>query len=180
MSGARRAGPAAVVKPQVLLPQRRVRHEHGWARWTRSPAFAARRAVKTNAYQLRIGTGRTDKKKRRMRHPARADANDSQPLFQVFGTQLSVAQNALQDLRMEDFLGVKRNRNPFACGILVNQVAAALPTQCESSSLQYAGNLAGCEAWQFRHQTATSTVERLTDTAWGISSPPAMRSSRCN
>ena len=115
-----------------------------------------------------------------MGHPARADAIDSQQLLQVFGTQLSVAQNALQDLRVEDFLGVKRMRNPLACGILVHLVAAALPGQCESSSLQYGGNLTGCEAWQLRHQTATSTVDRLKETWCGISSPLARRSSRCN
>jgi hypothetical protein len=79
------------------------------------------------------------------------DANDSQQLFQVCGTQLSVAHNALQDLRVQDFRGVKRNCNPFACRILVNLVAAALPGQLESNSLQYGDNLAGCEAWQLRH-----------------------------
>jgi hypothetical protein len=78
------------------------------------------------------------------------------------------------------FRGVIRHRNPFAVGILVNLVAAALAGQCESDSLQHGDNLAGCEAWQLRHQTAISTVDRLTDAASGISSPSAKRSSMCN
>jgi len=58
-----------------------------------------------------------------------ADAVDSKQLFQVLRTQIGVEQDALQNFRVQNFRGVKRNRSPFACGILVNLVAAALPGQ---------------------------------------------------
>jgi hypothetical protein len=111
---------------------------------------------------------------------ASVEPTDSQQFFQVCGIQLGVQQNALQNLRVQCFRCVIRNRNPSPCGILVNLVAAALPGQRESNSLQDSDNLAGCEARQSWHQRAISTVERLTDTGWGISSPAARRSSTCN
>ncbi len=49
----------------------------------------------------------------------------------------------------------------------------------KNPAFQYGTNFAGGEAWELGHQTAISTVERLTET-WGISSPPASRSSMCN
>ena len=47
-------------------------------------------------------------------------------VFQIFGTQARISHDAFQDLRVENFRGVKWNGGPFAFGILVDHVAAAL------------------------------------------------------
>jgi hypothetical protein len=46
--------------------------------------------------------------------------------FQVFGTQARIPHDALQDFGMEDFRAMEWNGCPFAFGIFVDHVAAAL------------------------------------------------------
>lgn len=103
----------------------------------------------------------------------------SEELLQIFRGEIRVTENALEDFGMKSLGGVKRNGDALAGGVFVNHVAAALPGQRKSRLLQYGDDLAGREARKFGHQTATSTVERLTETRSGTSSPLARRSSMC-
>lgn len=76
---------------------------------------------------------------------------DSQQFFQVLSADLSIAQDAFQNLGVEDLRGVIWNRGPFACGIPLNLVAATLPSQGKSKPFLHRGHLAGCDAGQLRH-----------------------------
>jgi hypothetical protein len=59
----------------------------------------------------------------------------SEKLFKILGTDPSVLQDALEDLRMEDLRSVKGNRDALAGCVLLNDVAAALSRKEESGSL---------------------------------------------
>ena len=49
-----------------------------------------------------------------------------------------------------------RKRNPLSGCVLVDHVTAALSREL----LEHRDNLASGQAWQFRHQTATSTIDQ--------------------
>ena len=68
------------------------------------------------------------------------------------------------------------NGGALAGGIFVDHVASALPGQREAGLLQHDDDLAGIKTRKLSHQTAISTVERLTETGSGISSPVPSRS----
>src|SRR2546428_722176 len=80
---------------------------------------------------------------------------------------------------MEGFRGVEWHSGALAGRILEDHVAAALSGERKTHLLQHGDDLSGGQARKPGHQTATSTVERLTETFSGISSPAARRSSMC-
>jgi hypothetical protein len=96
---------------------------------------------------------------------------------QVFECQGRVLQNAFQDLGMKNLRRVDGHGHAPASGVLLDLVTAALSRQRESFLFQNRDNFTRCEAGESWHQTATSTVERLTETGSGTSSPSARRSS---
>ncbi len=100
--------------------------------------------------------------------------------LQLFYAEVSVAKDVSQNFGMKDFSSVERNRNPLSSRVLVDHVTAALSGERESSLLECRDDLAGGQARQLGHQTATSTMDRLTETCSGTSSPSAKRSSMCS
>ena len=83
---------------------------------------------------------------------------------QIFDSEVGVAQDAFENLGMESLGSVKRDGGALARGILVDDVAAALASDGESELFQDGTNLASSEPGKLGHQTAISTVERLTET----------------
>src|SRR6266581_6542996 len=104
----------------------------------------------------------------------------SKQAFEFVWSDFGVAQYALQQLRMQDFLGMERNRHTIPDNVLVDLVAAALPCQLKSLLFKHRDNFACSNPWQLRHQTETSTVDRLKDFGSASSSWSACRSSRCS
>jgi hypothetical protein len=64
---------------------------------------------------------------------------------------------------MENLRRVVRHGDPLTNIVLIDHVAPALPCEGESRLLKYSDDLPGSEAGKPRHQTVTSTVERLTE-----------------
>ena len=110
----------------------------------------------------------------------RCTQSASQKLFETFLAQARVPQNTLENLRVESFRSVKRNSGALTVNVFVDHVAAALPRERKPRFFQCSDDFSGGEARELRHHTATSTVERLTETCSEISSPSARRSSMCS
>src|ERR1700691_788325 len=104
---------------------------------------------------------------------------ESQEFFQLFNAKIGIPQYAFQHFWMKCFRRVKRNGHAFAVRILEDHVAAALSCQRKSRFFRRYDNLSGGEARKPGHHMLTSTVETLTETCSGISSPSATRSSMC-